>query len=103
MENSQPFNRFRNLVFPEKVVLFMKGTPSFPTCGLSSGACLMLKKCNVKFEWVDLLQDPELYAFLREKNPSTSPPYLYWGPKFIGSYDEITHMFENGQLRNMRT
>jgi monothiol glutaredoxin len=76
----------------------MKGTPSFPLCGLSGEVCFILKKSQLVFKAEDLLQDPELYIFLREKNSPSSVPYLYVDGKFIGGYDEILSLFNDGKL-----
>jgi monothiol glutaredoxin len=76
----------------------MKGTPSFPLCGLSGKVCFILKKSQLVFKAEDLLQDPELYIFLREKNSPSSVPYLYIDRKFVGGYDEVLSMFNEDKL-----
>ncbi|MDR1982710.1 MAG: hypothetical protein LBQ08_02855 [Holosporaceae bacterium] len=93
-----PRARFERIISSDRTILFMKGTPSFPLCGLSGKICFLLKKSRLDFKTKDLLQDPELYIFLREKNSPSSVPYLYMDGKFMGGYDEILSMFNEGKL-----
>jgi monothiol glutaredoxin len=81
--------RFEELINSHPAVLFMKGTPSFPLCGLSARVCLLLKKHSLNFKAENLLQDPQLYVFLRQKHFLFSAPYLYLDSRFFGGYDEI--------------
>ncbi|MDR3179356.1 MAG: hypothetical protein LBT70_00450 [Holosporaceae bacterium] len=76
----------------------MKGSISFPLCGLSSSACFMLKKCNYRFSYFDVLGDPELHAFLRKRHAPSCVPYLYIDGNFVGGYNEICNMFNSGDL-----
>ena len=48
------------------VVLFMKGTALFPQCGFSSRAVAILDHLGVKFETVDVLQDPEIRQGIKD-------------------------------------
>jgi monothiol glutaredoxin len=82
--------RFKRIIDANRIVLFMKGTPSLPLCGMSAIVYFALKKSNLEFETVDLLQDPELNYFLRKANSPACAPFLYMDGKFVGGYDEIT-------------
>jgi monothiol glutaredoxin len=93
--------RFEDIVSSNQVVLFLKGRASFPLCGLSGDACSMLKKKWIKFKEVDLLEDPELYLFMKEEYASTTAPYLFVNGKFVGGYEEIKQLFETGKLVNV--
>ncbi len=82
-----------------KIVLFMKGTTTFPLCGLSAHVCFWMKKYNMAFKGIDVLQDPELHIFLRELHAPKTIPYLYAHGRFIGGYDEIERMFSSDYSR----
>ena len=43
-----------------RVVLFMKGTKTFPQCGFSARAVDILKKCGAEFKDVNVLANPAL-------------------------------------------
>lgn len=89
------------LVTQDHIVLFMKGNRKFPICGLSSELCFMLKQCNLEFLTVDLLTKPNLSLFMRTLHEPISAPYLYVGGKFIGGYETVRTMFDNGLLSNL--
>ena len=90
--------KLTEIVSADRIVLFMKGTSTFPLCGLSAHVCFWMKKHNLSFKSVDVLQDPELHIFLRELHAPRSMPYLYANGKFIGGYDEIEQIFANNEL-----
>jgi monothiol glutaredoxin len=81
----------------------MKGSVSFPLCGLSGEVCFLLKKCNLHFKSVDVLVDPELHTFLKELHANFAIPYLYVSGKFVGGYDELCEMCRSGELNSLHS
>lgn len=81
------------------VVLYMRGTPGLPMCGMSGIVCSLLKKAQVRFHYINLLRDPALMAFLQRTHKPATLPYLYVNGEFIGGYDEICELVKNN--RNM--
>ena len=59
-----------------KIILYMKGTPSFPMCGFSAATIQVLDSYNVKYESVNVLDDPAIrdgvkrYSCLLYTSPS---------------------------------
>ncbi|TMB50095.1 MAG: monothiol glutaredoxin, Grx4 family, partial [Deltaproteobacteria bacterium] len=49
----------RREVGENKVVLYMKGTPSFPMCGFSAATVKVLREIGVPFKAIDVLAEPE--------------------------------------------
>ena len=90
--------RYKNAVSSGNVVLVMNGRPTFPMCGFSSTVCQMLKQNNIVFRTVDVLADPELSEYFREKNTPEVIPYLYVHGKFIGGYNKIVSLFQSGEF-----
>ena len=60
----------RGQVEGNPIVLYMKGTPQFPQCGFSSRAVAALNDCGVKFAYVNVLADAEIFENL--------PRYADW-------------------------
>ena len=81
------------------VVLFMKGSSAYPTCGLSCMVYDLLRKCRLKFITVNLSANPHIYVYLKERYPAASVPYLYVGGRFVGGYDKIMSLFRSGKLK----
>jgi monothiol glutaredoxin len=93
--------RIEELVRSNDVVLFMKGTALFPQCGFSSRAVSILDHLGVSFETVDVLQDPEIRAGIKDYSDWPTVPQLYVKGEFIGGSDIMMEMFEAGELQQL--
>ena len=81
------------------VVLFRKGTALFPQCGFSSRAIAILDRLDAKYETVDVLQDPEIRAGIKDYSGWPTIPQLYVKGEFVGGSDIMMEMFESGELQ----
>jgi monothiol glutaredoxin len=90
--------RIGDLVNTNDVVLFMKGTPLFPQCGFSSLAVAILDRVGVEYASVDVLQDPEIRAGIKQFSDWPTIPQLYVKGEFIGGSDIMKEMYEAGEL-----
>ncbi|MDG2154999.1 MAG: Grx4 family monothiol glutaredoxin [Gammaproteobacteria bacterium] len=81
------------------VLLYMKGNPDFPECGFSSQVVSALKQCAQRFAYVNILEDPELRAGLKEYSNWPTFPQLYVNGELIGGSDIVVQMFESGELQ----
>src|SRR6476620_2694421 len=91
--------RIDGLVKANDIVLFMKGTALFPQCGFSSRAVAILDHLGAPFETVDVLQDPELRAGIKDYSDWPTVPQLYVKGEFVGGSDIMMEMFESGELQ----
>ena len=94
-------SRIGEIVSSSDVVLFMKGTPYFPQCGFSSKAVAILEHLDVAFASVDVLQDPEVRAGIKEFSDWPTIPQLYVKGEFVGGSDIMMEMFEAGELAQL--
>jgi monothiol glutaredoxin len=90
--------RIETLVTGHKVMLFMKGTRSFPACGFSNTVVQILKKEGVAFETFNILGDPDVRQGLKQYSSWPTFPQLYVDGKFVGGCDIVTEMHQNGEL-----
>jgi len=84
--------RIDELVKGNEVLLFMKGTASFPQCGFSGRAIQILKACGV---------DPKADGIrqgIKEYSNWPTIPQLYVKGEFIGGSDIMMEMYESGEL-----
>ena len=95
--------RIDGLVKSNDVVLFMKGTPLFPQCGFSSKAVAILDHLGVTYESVDVLQDMEIRAGIKDYSDWPTIPQLYVKGEFLGGSDIMMEMYEAGELQEMVT
>ena len=92
-------DRIDEVVRNNDIVLFMKGTPLFPQCGFSSRAIAILDHLGVKYETVDVLQDPEIRAGIKDYSDWPTVPQLYVKGEFLGGSDIMMEMFQAGELQ----
>jgi monothiol glutaredoxin len=96
--DAQIKNRIEEILTGNKVVLFMKGTPSFPMCGFSARAVGILRELQTDFEGVNILEDEELRQGIKEYGNWPTIPQLYINKELIGGSDIMMEMFEAGEL-----
>ena len=94
-------SRIADIVNKNDIVLFMKGTALFPQCGFSSRAIAILDRLGAKYETVDVLQDPEIRAGIKDYSDWPTVPQLYVKGEFVGGSDIMMEMFESGELQQM--
>ncbi|MCS6877072.1 MAG: Grx4 family monothiol glutaredoxin [Geminicoccaceae bacterium] len=99
---SQPvFDRIREQLAADDVVLYMKGTPVFPMCGFSARVVQILTDMGVKFQAYNVLDDPELRQGLKEFANWPTFPQLYVKGELVGGCDIVTEMAQSGELAQL--
>ncbi len=94
--------RIKQTVTGSPVVLFMKGTPTFPQCGFSAKAIQLLKMSGVsEVTTVNVLEDAEVRQGIKAFANWPTIPQLYVNGEFIGGTDIMTEMFESGELQQV--
>ena len=83
------------------VVLYMKGTPTFPQCGFSSTVVQVLDYLGADYESVNVLEDPEIRQGIKTYNNWPTIPQVFVKGEFIGGCDIVREMFESGELRQL--
>ena len=81
-----------------KVLVYMKGTPSFPMCGFSAATVQVLRDIGVPFKAVDVLAEPEKRDAIKAFSKWPTIPQVYVGGKFIGGCDIVREMHARGEL-----
>ncbi|KPC50119.1 Grx4 family monothiol glutaredoxin [Amantichitinum ursilacus] len=91
----------RQTVTENPVVLFMKGTPTFPQCGFSAGAVQILKNLGANFVAVNVLENAEVRQGIKEYANWPTIPQLYIKGEFVGGSDIMKELFSTGELEKM--
>lgn len=81
-----------------KIIVFMKGTPSFPMCGFSAATVQVLDSYNVPYESVNVLEDPAVREGLKRYSNWPTIPQVYINGEFVGGCDIVREMHANGEL-----
>ena len=96
--------RIDDLVKNNDIVLFMKGTASFPQCGFSGRAVQVLKACGVDpkaITAVNVLEDAEIREGIKGYSNWPTLPQFYLKGEFIGGSNIMLEMYEKGELQQM--
>ncbi len=83
------------------ILLYMKGSPDFPQCGFSAQVVGALKQCEQRFAFVNILEDPELRAGLKNFSDWPTFPQLYVQGELLGGSDIVVEMYESGELKKV--
>jgi monothiol glutaredoxin len=81
-----------------KIILYMKGTPSFPMCGFSAATIQVLDSYNVAYESVNVLDDPAIRDGVKRYSNWPTVPQLYINGEFVGGCDIVREMHAKGEL-----
>jgi monothiol glutaredoxin len=96
--------RIDQLVKSNNILLFMKGSASFPMCGFSGRAIQSLKACGVEtkdISTVNVLEDQEIRQGIKDYSNWPTIPQLYVQGEFIGGSDIMMEMYESGELQQL--
>ena len=91
-------NEIQKEIETHDIVLFMKGTPTFPQCGFSAHVISILAAEGVSYTSHDVLQNDELRVNIKEFSDWPTIPQLYVRGEFIGGADIVHEMYETGEL-----
>ncbi|GAD23227.1 Grx4 family monothiol glutaredoxin [Acidovorax sp. MR-S7] len=96
--------RIDQLVKTNDILLFMKGSASFPMCGFSGRAVQIIKACGVDpkdIATVNVLEDQEIRQGIKDYSSWPTIPQLYVKGEFIGGSDIMMEMYESGELQQV--
>ena len=94
-------DKIQNIIDENDVLLFMKGTPVMPQCGFSAAVVGVLSHMGIKYNSVNVLEDPEIREGIKEFSDWPTIPQLYVKKEFVGGCDIITELFQSGELANI--
>ena len=95
------FQRIQQQIDANRVVLYMKGTPSLPQCGFSQVTAEILRRLDVEYQAYDVLQDPALREGIKQFSNWPTIPQLYVDGEFVGGCDIVRSMYESGELQTL--
>jgi monothiol glutaredoxin len=90
--------KIRASIDQNKILIYMKGTPSFPMCGFSAATIEVFEEIGVPYETVDVLKDPEIREGIKRFSNWPTIPQVYVNGKFLGGCDIVREMHANGEL-----
>lgn len=90
--------KIESLVSSDAVVLFMKGTRSFPQCGFSASVVNILNSLIPKYATVNILAETDVRGGMKEFSDWPTFPQLFIRGEFVGGADIVRQIHEAGEL-----
>ncbi|RKQ70039.1 Grx4 family monothiol glutaredoxin [Oceanibaculum indicum] len=94
-------DRIQGEIDSNDIVLFMKGTPTFPQCGFSAVVVQVLNHLEVDYKGINVLEDPSIRDGIKEFSNWPTIPQLYVKGEFVGGCDIVREMYETGELTDL--
>jgi monothiol glutaredoxin len=91
-------DEIQNAISENRVILFMKGTPSQPMCGFSARTVAALQTLGTPFAAVDILPDPRIRHELSTLSNWPTIPQLFVDGELVGGADIVAEMYQSGEL-----
>jgi len=91
----------KSAIANNKVMIFMKGTRTFPQCGFSAATVQIFEQIGAPYGTVDVLSDPEVRDQVKVYSNWPTIPQVYIDGKFVGGCDIIRELYETGELQTM--
>jgi len=82
-----------------RIIIYMKGTKEMPRCGFSAAAVQVLTEYGVPFKDINVLEDQDKWAAIKQYSDWPTIPQVYIDGRFIGGCDIIREMHDKGELR----
>ena len=92
--------QIEGLIGNNRVVLFMKGTRSFPQCGFSATVVQILDDLLPEYHTVNVLKEPDIREGIKAFSNWPTIPQLYVNGKFVGGCDIVREMYVSGELQS---
>lgn len=96
-------DKIRRQLSENKLILYMKGSPTLPMCGFSSKAAAALKNAGYEFAYVDVLMNPQIMQALPEVSDFPTFPQFFVDGELVGGSDIIEAMLESNTLQPLIT
>ena len=102
MSQAEPTRqRIESMLAQHRVVLFMKGTRTAPSCGFSAATVGALNELLDEYETVDVLADAEIRQGIKDFGNWPTIPQLYVDGELIGGADIVQGMAASGELHTL--
>ena len=94
----ETIEKIKKQISENPILLYMKGSPKFPSCGFSARAVEAVISCQVPFGYVDILTNPDIRAELPK---FANWPQLWVEGELVGGCDIVLEMAQKGELQSL--
>ena len=97
----ETIDKIKKQISENPILLYMKCSPKFPSCGFSARAVEAVIYCQVPFGYVDILTNPDIRAELPKFANWPTFPQLWVEGELIGGCDIVLEMAQKGELQTL--
>ena len=97
----ETIDKIKKQISENPILLYMKGSPKFPSCGFSARAVEAVINCQVPFGYVDILTNPDIRAGLPKFANWPTFPQLWVEGQLSGGCDIVLEMAQKGELQTL--
>ena len=97
----ETIEKIKKQISENPILLYMKGSPQFPSCGFSARAVEAVISCQVPFGYVDILTNPDIRAELPKFANWPTFPQLWVEGELVGGCDIVLEMAQKGELQSL--
>ncbi len=94
-------SEIENEIRSNKIMIYMKGNPTFPQCGFSAATIEIFQELGKPFQTVDVLSEPAKRDAIKRYSNWPTIPQVYIDGKFVGGCDIVREMFTSGDLQRL--
>ena len=97
----ETIDKIKKQISENPILLYMKGSPIFPSCGFSARSVEAVINSQVPFGYVDILTNPDIRAELPKFANWPTFPQLWVEGELIGGCDIVLEMAQKGELQTL--
>jgi monothiol glutaredoxin len=101
MMSEATLERIRREIHEHPILIYMKGSATFPQCGFSAATVRIFESLGVPFETRDVLSEPGLREGIKRFSDWPTIPQVYVGGEFVGGCDIVRELYERGELHDI--
>jgi monothiol glutaredoxin len=90
--------RLEQAIRDNPVLLFTKGSKTFPRCGWSKSVIDLFAAMEVPFETVDIFEHPDIRPTLTAITDWPTTPQVFLAGEFLGGGDVVRELHARGEL-----
>jgi len=95
----ETLDKIKQQISENNILLYMKGSPKFPSCGFSAQTVQAMMACGQPFAYVDILDNPDIRSELPKFANWPTFPQLWVKGELVGGCDIILEMMQKGELK----
>ncbi len=95
--------KIKKQIESNKLIIYIKGTPSNPMCGFSAKVINILNLLNLDYSYVDVIENNDIRQSLPLYSKWPTFPQVFYKQKLIGGADIITELYDKNELKKILT